>query len=345
MQRIQDFGDHPQRDEIERRYWALWLLSKCGLKMALEFSGVSRASLFNWRKRYRQSGERLESLAPQSRRPKHNRPHQTDLRIEEFIRQYRIKHPGVGKNAIKSTLDGHCLKKGVPLVSESTVGRVLARLKKQGHLPGKKLSLRVTINGGQLVARQPSHQRKKLRRGTYMPKGAGSLVQIDSIAIFQDNLKRYLITAVDVVSRFGFAYGYSSLSSSAGADFLEKLIQVCPFPITHIQTDNGHEFDKHFITSQRSRQLIHFHNYPRHPQSNGHVERFNRTIRQQFLAYNDDELRSMDPLNLHLMEYLLWYNTEKPHRGIGNIPPLKYYLQSSGLSNPQSKMLWTLTVN
>jgi hypothetical protein len=28
----------------------------------------------------------------------------------------------------------------------------------------------------------------------------------------------------------------------------------------------------------------------------------------------------------NLMEYLIWYNTEKPHRSIGKLPPLKYYL-------------------
>jgi hypothetical protein len=107
MQRIQELGDHPQWDEIERRY--------------------------------RESGGRLDSLAPRSRKPKRSRPPQTNARIEEYIRQYRIKHPGVGKSAIKSPLDAFCQRNGMPTVSESTVGRVISRLKKQGRLPGPRL--------------------------------------------------------------------------------------------------------------------------------------------------------------------------------------------------------------
>jgi len=115
------------------------------------------------------------------------------------------------------------------------------------------------------------------------------------------------------------------------------------FTISHIQTDNGQEFAKHFIACRDGKRLTHFYSYPRHPQSNGHVERFNRTVREQFLAHNDDDLSTLRPFNDNLMEYLLWYNTQKPHRSLGNLPPLKYYLLSSGLPNPQSNMYWTPT--
>jgi len=343
MQRIQDLGDHPQKAEIERRTRALWLYDKFGLEAAQVAYNVSRSTLFNWKKRLRESGGRLESLAPNSRKPKRVRLPQTDRRIEDHVRQYRQQHPGIGKSAIKYELDAYCHGKGLQSVSESSVGRILRRLKVQGKLPGKGLHLVVGINGGRLDEKKARVGRKKLRRGGFIPKKAGELVQIDSVALFQDGLKRYLITAVDVVSRFGFAFGYTSLSSTTGADFLDKLVEVCPFPISHIQTDNGQEFAKHFVTKLEMKHLTHFHNYPRHPQSNGHVERFNRTLREQFLAHNDDDMSILRPFNDHLMEYLLWYNTQKPHRSLGNTPPLKYHLQSSGLNNPQSNMYWTPT--
>jgi hypothetical protein len=42
------------------------------------------------------------------------------------------------------------------------------------------------------------------------------------------------------------------------------------------------------------------------------------------------------------MDYLIWYNTEKPHRGIGKKPPLRYYLEK--FATPEkSNMLWPLT--
>jgi len=42
------------------------------------------------------------------------------------------------------------------------------------------------------------------------------------------------------------------------------------------------------------------------------------------------------------MEYPIWYNTEKPHRGIQNSPPLRFYVDHF-LAPQQSNMLWTLT--
>jgi hypothetical protein len=49
-----------------------------------------------------------------------------------------------------------------------------------------------------------------------------------------------------------------------------------------------------------------------------------------------------DVFNRSLMNYLIWYNTEKPHRGIGKKPPLRYYLEK--FATPEkSNMLWPLT--
>ncbi len=132
-----------------------------------------------------------------------------------------------------------------------------------------------------------------------------------------DALKRYLITAIDLPTRFAFAYTYKSNSSASASDFLGKLKSVTPFEITRVQTDNGHEFLKHFIRACSEQNLVHFFNYPRHPQSNGHLERFNRTIQEQFAYWNTDSLDDTDVFNRLLMKYLLWYNTEKPHRSIG----------------------------
>jgi putative transposase len=42
------------------------------------------------------------------------------------------------------------------------------------------------------------------------------------------------------------------------------------------------------------------------------------------------------------MNYLIWYNTEKPHRGIGKKPPLRYYLEKFAAPE-KSNMLWPLT--
>ena len=82
---------------------------------------------------------------------------------------------------------------------------------------------------------------------------------------------------------------------------------------------------------------------PKHPQANGYLERFNRTIQEQFVNWYIDELDEPNVFNRKLMEYLIWYNIEKPHRGIGNLPPLRYYLDNFFNTPEKSNMFWTLT--
>jgi len=43
-------------------------------------------------------------------------------------------------------------------------------------------------------------------------------------------LKRYIFTALDVSTRFAFAYAYTSNSSAMEMNFLAKFIQVAPLP-------------------------------------------------------------------------------------------------------------------
>ena len=57
------------------------------------------------------------------------------------------------------------------------------------------------------------------------------------------------------------------------------------------------------------------HRFPRYPKSNACLERFNRTIQEQFVNWHIDEMDEPDEFNRKLMEYLIWYNTEKPHHG------------------------------
>ena len=45
------------------------------------------------------------------------------------------------------------------------------------------------------------------------------------------------------------------------------------------------------------------YNYPRHPQSNGHIERCNRTIEEQYLGWVDEG--DIERINEGLMDYLL----------------------------------------
>ncbi len=62
-----------------------------------------------------------------------------------------------------------------------------------------------------------------------------------------------------------------------------------------------------------------------------------------YLYWNTDTLDEIDVFNSSLMKYLLWYNTERPHRAIGKLPPLRYYLDKFIINPKKSNMYRTLT--
>ena len=78
------------------------------------------------------------------------------------------------------------------------------------------------------------------------------------------------------------------------------------------------------------------------PKSNAHLERFNRTIQEQSVNHHIDYLDEPEDFNREIAGYLIRYNTGKSHRGIGNLPSLRYYIDSFPPPH-QSNMYWTLT--
>lgn len=194
-----------------------------GTKATMQTYGISKATIYRWKKRKREVSKE----------------------VEEFIISYREGYPGVGKETIKYALDNFCDLKGIKKISVSTIGRIIKDLKEKGKIMDIKKKLSLDARTGKLYERKKKKHRKKLRLKGYKPTNAGDLVQIDSISIFKNGIKRYIITAVDVFTRFSFAYVYKNLSSLSAKDFMEKFKSVAPFEIKSVQTDNGKEFEKY----------------------------------------------------------------------------------------------------
>jgi len=328
---------------IDERLKIISFYDRYGAAATREAFGKSRSTIFLWKQKLKRAKGSIAALAPGDRTPIHKRKRMVHPFIEGFIIKYRTDHPGSDKATITPLLACACKSTAIKPVSESTVGRIIRDLKSHGRLPN---SNRISINGrtGNLVCRQRPKPKKKERRKGFHPQAPGDLIQMDTVSVFACGIKRYLFTAIDVSTRFAFAFAYPSNSSINGSDFLKKFIAVAPFNIARIQTDNGSEFAKYFEKTRQDVGLGHFYNYPRHPQSNGCLERFNRTVQEQFVDLHIDLIDNIYEFNRKLMDYLIWYNTEKAHRGIGNIPPLRYYIDNFLNPSKKSNMLWTLTI-
>lgn len=170
-----------------------------------------------------------------SKVPKKKRKREVSKEIEEFIISYREDHPGGGKETIKYTLDNFCDLKGIKKISVSTIGRIINDLKEKGKIKVRNKKLSLNGRTGKLYERKKKKHRKKFRLKGYRPTNAGDLIQIDSISIFKNGIKRYIITVVDIFTRFCFAFVYKNLSSLSAKDFMEKFKSVAPFEIKSVQ--------------------------------------------------------------------------------------------------------------
>jgi len=100
------------------------------------------------------------------------------------------------------------------------------------------------------------------------------------------------------------------------------------FNFLYVLTDNGSEFKKCFSERLKKLHLTHYHTYPKTPRMNSHVERFNRTIQDDWIDWHLSELLEPDKFNHSLMDYLIFYNTLRVHKAFQNkLSPLQFMIQ------------------
>lgn len=346
MNYISNIAHMPEKDRavILERLKIIEFFEEFGEVATKKAFNKSRSTIFLWKQNVKNCRGYLSGLKPASKAPKSHPKRKTSSEITNFILEYRQSHPGVDKLTIKPALDAFCLRLRIDSVSESTIGRIIEDLKERGQLPD--YYIRTTINGktGNLRVKSTGKNKTvKPRIGSYKSKEPGDVVQVDAIEIFLDGIRRYILCALDIKTRFAFAFSYKSLSSNTARDFLQRFQTVAPFIIRHIQTDNGKEFHKYFDEHLKTQEIIHFWNYPECPKMNAYIERFNGVIQRQYVGWHLGEIRQPDIFNQGLVKYLTWYNTEKPHRSIGKIPPLLYFVNNFINDTKKSNILWTAT--
>ena len=318
-------------DQAKARVRTLAFWEKHGEAAAREAFGVSRRTLFRWQAALRKSGGKLEGLNARSTASNRRRKRDVPAPLLERIIALRRAHPRLGKEKLQPL----CALTGYR-TSVSTVGRILVDLKKQGRISAPAL---LSFNGrtGTFTERA-AKRKKKLRR----PHGY-RVLEVDTVVRFIDGVKRYILTGVDTERRTAFAAAYTNHGSASAADFLIKARAVLPDCPASIQTDNGSEFALHFERACRDERITRFHTYPRSPKMNAHVERFNRTLDEEFLRYRRALLRDdVRAFNDKLVDWLLWYNGERPHYALGQVSPFQFMMSS--LPAQECQMWWTHTL-
>jgi len=292
---------------------------KHGLDATIEAFEVKRRTLFDWKKKWVAGGKKPEALNEKSKVPKTKRKRLWDEGITHEIKRLRWEHPNLGPEKIYPLLVRFCKERNLPCPQPKTVSRLIKDMGGLRRRPGKISHFgKIRIINRQKVLRKPKD---------FEAEYPGHCVALDTIERHIRGTRRYVITFEDLYTRYAFAWGTKSHASQAAKEFFAICLEVFPFPITFVLTDNGSEFMKEFSKELKRLHLTHYHTYPRTPKMNAHCERFNRTIQDDFVDYHAEELLIPEVFNRKLIDWLVWYNTDRVHFAFQNkLSPVQFLM-------------------
>ena len=270
---------------------------------------IDKRNFLKYYNRYRQSACDVTSLQPQKRGPRY-KTRRTDLHIESQVKELRV----AGNNRYEIA---DILKKryGESVLSASGVYSVLRRLQMN----------RLTVKEKQV-------KRKIIK------ERMGQLGHIDtyylSKYIITDKVsKLYVVAVMDDYSRVTWAEvveGIDALNVMFGAMRCFMMLKsYYGIEFEEVLTDNGSEFgnrsmktkDKHpFERLLKEMSIKHRNTQPYHPQTNGKIERFWKTLHEDLIE--EITFDSIEDLKEELLQYLAYYNHQRYHQAI-NCKPIE----------------------
>ncbi|PYE84169.1 IS481 family transposase, partial [Phyllobacterium leguminum] len=272
--------------------------------------GINQKTVAKWRKR--------TSVADRPTGPKE--PRSTVLSVEEeavivAFRQYTLL-----------PLDDclYALQPTIPALTRSSLHRCLQR------------------HG---ISRLPEVEGDKPVRKTFKAYPIGYF-HIDIAEVQTAEGKLYLFVAIDRTSKFAFVELHRQAKRSTAGDFLRHLVEAVPYKIVIVLTDNG----THFTTpgaggsaapliaealARGETVWAHAFEYacaqlgiqhrttkPKHPWTNGQVERMNRTIKEATVKrYHYD---SHADLERHLTDFVIAYNFARRLKTLKGLTPYEF---------------------
>ena len=171
--------------------------------------------------------------------------------------------------------------------------------------------------------------------------------------------KLYLVAILDDHSRYVVAARY--FTEQTGANVLKVLrdaVMTCGRP-NQVLADNGtqfrnamKEYESRFVNLLTTLGVKAIFARPHHPQSKGKLERWFGTVIASFLGEAKVKVAANPAMTLgdfndFFLEWVAWYNTQKPHRSLPRKqPPAKAYFAESRVVRPLEGLVdWNQWIN
>jgi transposase InsO family protein len=189
---------------------------------------------------------------------------------------------------------------------------------------GLKKLRRTEIKLGKILAK------RERRLNRYVKKHPGEMVHTDSSVLplipgeALMTPREYLYVFVDDCSRTLFADILPDQTSYSAAIVLDEALQVLPFEVERIYSDNGKEFKGAFKALCEERKIPQQFTRPYRPQTNGKAERVIKTVKGMLRKHH---FGSREERRRILYAAVRYYNHLRPHQSLGNISPFKFLEQ------------------
>lgn len=276
-----------------------------------KYFGITRKTVHKWLARFGETD--LSTLEEESRAPDKKRQREIHFNQRNRIRKLRIRHIRWGKMKLQ--------RRYIRLHNE-----YISSWKIQKVIEDEKLYFD-KVEHQKKQKRKKQAQKHPKKRITELQKIniPNHLWHVDTVVFtLTEGGYRYLLTAIDEITKVAFARLYTTHSSKKATDFLKRLTYLTEGGIMNLHHDNGSEFEKDFKKACEELSLPQWYSRPRTPEDNPVLERFNRTIQEEFVEMIDIDLEDVNEFNLRLLDWLIEYNNVRPHEALDYLTPLEY---------------------
>ena len=183
--------------DAQRRLAILRFWDTHGLDATRDAFGVSRRTLYRWKKALREADFNPAARTARSSAPQRRRQPRTDPRLGAEIRRLRTLYPNLGKDKLHVLRRPWCEDKGLPLPSASTIGRIVGRAPDKMRFAPARLDFRGRV--------KPLRRHLKSRKPQGVKPAPLPCLATDTLERVRDGIRRDLISFIDPASAFASA--------------------------------------------------------------------------------------------------------------------------------------------
>lgn len=291
---------HRYPAEVRLKAVKLHLEEGFSLRLVAQEMGISRDTVHGWAQRYRKFGR--AGLEPQAGSPRSPGKPKLPALVKEKIVEIKQQQP------------------------QSGTRRIAQWLRRALFLPASHETVRRTLHQHELLPRtKPKRPKKNPQKPRFFERSTPNQMWQSDIFCFRlGGQNAYLIGFIDDHSRY--MVGLDLFRSQTGEHVLDVYRTAAAEygPPKEMLTDNGRQYASWHGKTRFQHELAkdrihHLRSAPHHPMTLGKIERFWKTIWDEFLVRA--QFDSFESARERVRLWIKYYNHKRPHQGLDGLYP------------------------